>query len=889
MKSLRKFLLLLFVLLLLAAAGLVESFNLLAAKHRDLLTLELQKVLGQDVSFEALEVNIFGRPGFVATEFRIADDSRFAATPVVRARELVLGVSLSNLLFRQLVITSLTFNRPEFQVITDESGQLNLTTLINRKSELRKFPRLRPAGSERKPVPISFSIDEVVIKDGRVDYVDRSVKQPAELRVKNISMSIKGFRANETTRIQIRAALTEGLGQDVRISGALAPQRDNRSWLQRNVDLSIQFDSLHVPVVARAIAALRNKIPSQLDVTGPMALQVKARGTAERPRLEDVTLKIPLFGSSEYNAIIKGAVKFTERRSWEDAELEGKLSIDPLSLTRLRNFTIFEQMLPAALVSEGSVKITSRFEGTWKALRLGVLVRADRAALRYQNLLHKPAEVPATIRTQISRRRQGLVFHPSELDLGANQLNFSGILDEKPAPRLLLHLRSQGGSIPGWGQFYTAPTFQAVAGRVDLDLTVARSLSGANSHWKLGGALQFSNASFKHRVSGRGVENLQAEIAFDGTQVSVKNGRFLLGTSLIFLDGRAAHLFEPRLVSTIRSPDLTLADLPGLGANPSVRLKNVGGQVAISLENFQWVLSGSLAAPQANVNGWPMRDLRADIALDSEGMAVKNFTAQVLNGVLRSDGFWPANGTSTRQLQFFSQIDAVDVRALLAQWFPLIRNQLEGRLNGRGSFEVVRADAVNTKDALKGSGEASVQRGTIRNFNLIGQLLMKGSGSTVSSASMSRIPPGFATVFSRPDTFFESLKADFTIDQRRVFTENLVITTPDYTITGAGWIGFDRSTRWNGLLVLSQHLTQEVQRDYRIIRYLLDRRGRLAVGFRIDGKVPNVSIRLENRALAQALRSSTTQKPGGGDGSGGERTPEGKNWLPDALERFLNR
>ncbi|HET7849791.1 MAG TPA: AsmA family protein, partial [Pseudolabrys sp.] len=287
MKSLRNLLLLLVVIVALVAAGLIESFNLLAAKHRDQVTQELQKVLGQDVSFESLEVNIFGRPGFVATDFRVADDSRFAATPVVRARELVLGVSLWNLLLRRLVITSLTFDQPEFQIITDESGLLNLTALINRKAELRKFPRLRAAGSERKPVSVSFAIDEVGIKNGRVDYIDRSVKQPAELRARNVSMSVKGFRPDEVTRIEIGAALTEGLVQDVRISGDLAPAPENRSWLQRRADLCIQFDSLHVPVVARAIAELRDKIPRELDVTGPMALRVRARGTPERPRLED--------------------------------------------------------------------------------------------------------------------------------------------------------------------------------------------------------------------------------------------------------------------------------------------------------------------------------------------------------------------------------------------------------------------------------------------------------------------------------------------------------------------------------------------------------------------------------------------------------------------------
>ena len=171
---------------------------------------------------------------------------------------------------------------------------MNLTVLLNRKAELRKFPRLRPGGPERKQIPVSFSIDEVAIKHGRVDYIDRSVKQPAELRARNVSMSVKGFQPHQVTQIQIAGGLTEGLGRDVRISGELAPQPENRSWLQRNIDFSIQFDSLHVPVVAHAIAALRDKIPSQLDVTGPMALQVRARGTPERPRLEDITLKIPI-------------------------------------------------------------------------------------------------------------------------------------------------------------------------------------------------------------------------------------------------------------------------------------------------------------------------------------------------------------------------------------------------------------------------------------------------------------------------------------------------------------------------------------------------------------------------------------------------------------------
>jgi hypothetical protein len=228
------------------------------------------------------------------------------------------------------------------------------------------------------------------------------------------------------------------------------------------------------------------------------------------------------------------------------------------------------------------------------------------------------------------------------------------------------------------------------------------------------------------------------------------------------------------------------------------------------------------------------------------------------------------------------------MRALLVQWFPPLRERFEGRLSGQGQFESTGADAIGAKGALTGSGEANIRNGVIRDFNLASQLLLKGSDSAASRQSLSRMPPGFAALLTHRNTTLEWIEATFRIEHNRLFSENLVITTPDYTITGAGWVAFDRSARWNGMLVLSPRLTQEIQREYRSIRYLLDRRGRLAIGFRVDGKIPDLSIRLENRALAQTLGIGTAQKDA--DGQGGETDgKEGKNWIPDALERYLKR
>jgi hypothetical protein len=70
---------------------------------------------------------------------------------------------------------------------------------------------------------------------------------------------------------------------------------------------------------------------------------------------------------------------------------------------------------------------------------------------------------------------------------------------------------------------------------------------------------------------------------------------------------------------------------------------------------------------------------------------------------------------------------------------------------------------------------------------------------------------------------------------------------------------------------------------------MLDRRNRPSISFRVDGTIPNVKIRLESRVLAQLLRGTAPSRDSGADELAGDSTNKRKNWLPDALERFLKR
>ncbi|HSF57270.1 MAG TPA: AsmA family protein, partial [Candidatus Binatia bacterium] len=210
MRKSHKFGLLFLAALTVTMILLIQAFNTLAGKNREQVHQELQRFLGKDATFDQLEASLWGGLGFSAKEFRIADHPRFAATPAVRAKDLKLGVSLVQLLFGRVVINSLTFEDPELQIITDERGFLNLAELANTTKEPRAAPSLRTTPTEKKPLAVSFLVTKVKVKNGRIDFIDRSVKEPAEIRVKNVEVDLKGFSPLEKVKLRFAAAMTEG-------------------------------------------------------------------------------------------------------------------------------------------------------------------------------------------------------------------------------------------------------------------------------------------------------------------------------------------------------------------------------------------------------------------------------------------------------------------------------------------------------------------------------------------------------------------------------------------------------------------------------------------------------------------------------------------------------
>jgi hypothetical protein len=737
---------------------------------------------------------------------------------------------------------------------------------------------------------VSLAVGGLHLRNGRIEYIDRSIKEPAEMRVRNVELDVVGLDSIGRTTIKFAAAVTEGLVHDVRIEGKWSVVDRKLDWMQQPVDFDFQFDSLHVPVIARAVAFFRDKIPRELDVTGPMSLRGKLIGTLEEPRIDAITLKVPLFGATDYNAILEGSLAFSKSRTWEDARIQGKLAVRSVSLAQLLNLSFLKQNLPAGVATKGEVSIDSRFEGTWRELRVGALINADGGEFSYRDWLKKPVATRARLRAGISRGKTGIILHESELSFGRSKMTLSGSAEDGPAARWQLRLRGQRAPLAVWSRLFFPLAISGIRGVADWDIVIHRNFA-SNGAWDLRGKLKLADTRFEHKESGRKIEKLNADVSFLGDRAQVANALFRLGSSTIALAATVPFFGEPIVSYRLRSASLDLTDLPELAFGDSAHLKDVTAGGELRVQNGVPVIKGAVTSAQGILQSTAYQNLRAEVAWSPSGVSVKNLSLQALGGTIRANGNWGDGDDQSRRIEWASQIESMEVRDLLAQRLPQLKDRAGGQLDLRGRLDAVARKNITLRESLKGSGEAVIRRGTLKDFNLIAEIFRKAgvaSGPTRLSPRLSEI---LTDLLARRDTSFDTLKTNFTVDQQRIRSANLQLSTPDYDVLLAGWLAFDRTTRWNGLLVLSARISQEFLRDNRLLRYLADRRERLTIPFRIEGTLPYVKARPDSRAIGQAIRrGSLPRAPEPPPVREPRQEPsERREPLPEALEQLLLR
>jgi len=185
------------------------------------------------------------------------------------------------------------------------------------------------------------------------------------------------------------------------------------------------------------------------------------------------------------------------------------------------------------------------------------------------------------------------------------------------------------------------------------------------------------------------------------------------------------------------------------------------------------------------------------------------------------------------------------------------------RITGAAHLDVDLQAIGNSGDAIEatlaGIVAADVQRGALKDFNLVNEVLGHATGLPAIGKLLSdRIRPKYARLFADDTTRFETFRGTFHIAERRVRTEDLVVIATDYGVRAGGSLSFDRDVDLRGTLIMSKHFSDDLAADITAAKYAMDQRGELALPFRMRGRLGHAKPAPDLESLAGTLRQALT-------------------------------
>lgn len=873
---------------------LVVSLNTIIERNHDRIRDEIQKALGRDLKFDQLQLNIWGGLGLAATNLRIAEDPKFAATPFIQTKELRMKVGWLSLLLGRVVVKEFTLQDPEIQIIKSETGKINISTLFSTAREAPPTDGDRKASTDRETrrrATLALSGSGLRISRGRLHYIDRAAKEPFEMQVRNLEMSVTGSPVTGRADLRLAASLSEDRTRNIAVEGRIGPYGAERDWAKYPLDLEVNVDSLLLSNLTRALPLARETIPSFLGINGPVSLKAKLSGSFERPRIRDLHIAGPFFGATERNTTVEGELDFSRDGTWKEGELKGKIVVNPVRLDRLRLVPFLQPVLPASLSVDGPLSVSSELSGRVEDLRLRALVKADEGEIHYGDWLRKAKGLPAALELNLRSQKDRLLVEPSRLTLHNLKLDFSGALEESAERLVSLRFLLAQGSLSGWDGLIIPLAPYQTRGTLDFDLSLEKALGAPQAKLSLRGNLTLMGAQAKLKDGGRGIDQLNLRATFVGQQIRLERSSLRLGSSTLALEATMADLTRPAIQYTLWSPKLSLADLTAQPAYQSAWLKELKSTGVAQNEKDGAMLSGRFSSTEGSLQDILYTNLQGEVSWTPGGASIKGLSLQALGGTIRADGSWEEKSRESQRLALSARIEGMDLKSFVSQKFPRFKDHVAGKLNLNAKL---RAEGKNDSlwQEMRGEGETEIRDGIVKDVNLPGRVLGKVTGLPgIPQLLAAPLPARYRSVLDGRDTPFQKLAASFRVAERRIYARELVLATPEYTVQGEGWLGFDRSMRWAAELVMSPQFAQAIVKQHRNARYLLDRHGKLAVPFRVEGTLPQMQPKPDTQWLAEQIQRGLVHKgparPPAGDTV--QRRKERQDWIQKGLEKLFGK
>lgn len=229
-----------------------------------------------------------------------------------------------------------------------------------------------------------------------------------------------------------------------------------------------------------------------------------------------------------------------------------------------------------------------------------------------------------------------------------------------------------------------------------------------------------------------------------------------------------------------------------------------------------------------------------------------NFSAQNAQAQVESVNLLAFGGSTKAALKtglVAPQSFSVDFDAKDLDIAKLILLAPSGKAMGlSGRLPVVRAKLSGTQgdalmNSLQGTASVALKDGALAGTNIVGGVVKQVAAlPVVSPGLLEGLDPRTRAALDSKDTVIGSLSADFVIAGGGASTSNLSMTSPFFTLAGAGTARFDSTVDLSATITLSPDLSAAVVRSAKGLSKALDANQRLALPLRITGKTTALKV-----------------------------------------------
>ena len=841
------------VLAVVAVVGL-EAF---LDNRKDAIRRQMETAIGRAVSFDAVHLSFLARPGslgITVTDLRVADDPRFAATPLVHANQATISLGWWSLLTGNPTVSDVVLSQPEIQVIRNEYGDVNVFTPAQPLDS--GFQSAHRAGTT------------VRANGGKLYFIDRSSDKSEELRLHHLAASLKWSRERRI-HVDLSASLDPDGGQPFSVTGTVGTSRPLSRWTESPVDLKLNAASLPQVVAERGWKLLENHLPGYLRPSGPLAVTARVSGKLDRPRLSEIRVTGSLFGRASDNATFAGAVDFSEAASWQDGRIKAELQLGPLTLDQLRQIPWVDRVLPAALVVHETLTLSNVVEGELGDLKIRTSVTADANAIRYGNWLHKAPGVAARLALAMQLRKGWVLIGESRARLHSGTVVFSGSIREDPDHVVRLDIKTGDVPLAGWQALAPAGDGYRLDGTVSARFSLEQKSAPRNEPPRITGRLRLANVNvIAPPGTHRNIQGLEGELEFRGRDIEIRKLQLRSGLSDLRIRGLLANLSQPVLHYSLQSDLLNLADVTGDAAYRADSFSNLESEGSAGFTKGVFTVKGHLSSSNGRLKGVEYRNLQGVVRWTGTDVKVDRLDVETLGGRIRGHGAFANRDGQGFTIELSPTVEALDVPSVLAL-FPLdAKEPVKGRLHLTGRFSSFGKDWLSAVRNLGGRGRFTLDEGVFSGFNPVRRVL----GALDAVEGIDRIDtagPAFVSLVREDRASFGTAEGTLTIDNGRLRSNDLLLIADEYSIVGKGWADTDGGVDVQATLVLSSDFSRDLSGRHRNVRYLLDTDS-MSLPFRLTGKIPDLTTRPDVVQLTRYMYDKLAEeKPPRTDRDGG--------------------